>query len=278
MLDLILAVAMEMDAVRAVYLQGSRANPQAPRDEWQDYDIVYLVNELCTLIADHRWIDRFGERLILQMPEAMELLPPANDGTFPFLMLFTDGNRIDLTLIPLAVWEQRAPDSLSVQLLDKDGRRPALPEPSEADYFPALPTPNHYRDCCNEFRWTLTYVVKGLGRNEIIYAKAIQERVVRPMLEQMIVWEILRIHGERVNPGKHGKYFRQLLPAAHWEALLNTYTDSRKGAVWSAILTMSNLFEELAVGVADHFGFPYDSREAENIKSYLYRHWNSSSY
>ncbi len=46
MLDLILETATADDRVRVVIMNGSRANPNAPRDIFQDFDIVYLVTEL----------------------------------------------------------------------------------------------------------------------------------------------------------------------------------------------------------------------------------------
>jgi hypothetical protein len=43
MLDLILGVAKADTRIRAVYMNGSRANPKVPKDKNQDYDIVYVV-------------------------------------------------------------------------------------------------------------------------------------------------------------------------------------------------------------------------------------------
>ncbi|MCY7109227.1 aminoglycoside 6-adenylyltransferase, partial [Streptococcus oralis] len=40
MLDLILQTAKELQ-VNAVAMSGSRTNPKAPKDEFQDYDVVY---------------------------------------------------------------------------------------------------------------------------------------------------------------------------------------------------------------------------------------------
>ena len=45
MTALILGVAERDARVRAVFMNGSRANPNAPRDIFQDYDIVYVVEE-----------------------------------------------------------------------------------------------------------------------------------------------------------------------------------------------------------------------------------------
>lgn len=46
MLELILNVAKNDKRIRAVLLTGSRANPSAPRDAYQDYDITYFVKDV----------------------------------------------------------------------------------------------------------------------------------------------------------------------------------------------------------------------------------------
>lgn len=43
--DLILHVARNNEQIRAVYMNGSRANPNVQKDIYQDYDIVYVVTE-----------------------------------------------------------------------------------------------------------------------------------------------------------------------------------------------------------------------------------------
>ncbi len=66
--SLILKVVESNDRIRAVLLNGSRANPKAKKDSFQDYDIVYIVREINSFVSDHSWIDVFGDRIILQMP------------------------------------------------------------------------------------------------------------------------------------------------------------------------------------------------------------------
>src|SRR5688572_48366 len=105
-IELILSTAQQDARVRAVILNGSRANPRAPRDIFQDFDILYLVTEVESFTADHSWINRFGELLLLQMPETMDDPPPQHDGSFAYLMQFSDGNRIDLALWPIANLQQ----------------------------------------------------------------------------------------------------------------------------------------------------------------------------
>ena len=40
MLNLILNIAKEDDNIRAVLMSGSRANPDCPKDTYQDFDIM----------------------------------------------------------------------------------------------------------------------------------------------------------------------------------------------------------------------------------------------
>lgn len=120
MFDLIINTARNDERIRAVMLNGSRVNPSAPRDIFQDFDITYFVTAIAPFTADHTWINGFGEIMILQMPEAMEDPPPMQDGHFAYLMQFMDGNRIDLTLFPVAQLPAFTLESLSQMLLDKD--------------------------------------------------------------------------------------------------------------------------------------------------------------
>jgi aminoglycoside 6-adenylyltransferase len=68
-MQLIMDVAANNQDIRAVLLNGSRADPNVTKDIFQDYDIIYAVRDLSPFVQDHSWIDIFGERMILQMPE-----------------------------------------------------------------------------------------------------------------------------------------------------------------------------------------------------------------
>ena len=56
MYDLIISIAQSDERIRAVYLNGSRTNPNVPKDIFQDYDVVYVVTETKPFIVDKDWI------------------------------------------------------------------------------------------------------------------------------------------------------------------------------------------------------------------------------
>jgi aminoglycoside 6-adenylyltransferase len=274
MLELIVTTAANDDRVRAVIMNGSRVNPNARRDIFQDFDVVYLVTDVASFTHDQHWINRFGELMILQMPEAMGEPPPIRDGRFAYLMLFRDGNRIDLTLFPVDGLGEYKRDSLSLILLDKDNRLGPFPAPSESDYLPTRPTAKAFDDCCNEFWWVCPYVAKGLWREEIIYAKYMLDQVVREQLRKMLIWYVGVETEFSRNPGSYGKHLQQYLEPEIWAMLEKTYADANYDHTWDALFLMSELFRVVARQVADHFGFDYPQGDDEKVSAHL-RHVRS---
>jgi aminoglycoside 6-adenylyltransferase len=269
MLDLIVDTARNDERIRAVIMNGSRANPDAPRDRFQDFDIVYIVTDVAPFRYNYEWIKRFGEIMIMQMPEDMQDPPPSRDGGFTYLMQFTDGNRIDLGIYPLAKLDERRADSLSVLLLDKDALVGPLAPANESDYLPQPPTAKAFADCCNEFWWVCPYVAKGLWREEVLYAKYFLDHFVRDQVMKMAAWYVgTRTEFSR-NPGKCGKYLKQYLEPELWEMLLKTYSDADYDNTWEALYATCNLFRRLALQVAEHFGFVYRHEDDERVSAHL---------
>jgi aminoglycoside 6-adenylyltransferase len=269
MLELIVSTARDDDRIRAVILNGSRANPNAPRDMFQDFDVVYIVTDVASFKHDRDWIERFGELMILQMPDEMQYPPPDDDRGFAYLMQFTDGNRIDLGIDPVEMLDELKEDSLSILLLDKDGIVGTLEPSSEKGYLPKPPTAKQYADCCNEFWWVCPYVAKGLWREEILYARYMLDQVVRDELLKMMTWHIGAKTDFRVNPGKNGKYYDQYLDPVLWAMLLKTYSDASYDGTWEALEMMCNLFRITAIRVAKHFSFDYPHRDDDRVSAHL---------
>lgn len=268
MMDLILNTAKSDERIRAVVMNGSRENPNAPKDPFQDYDIAYIAKDLSSFTADHGWIDRFGKRIMLQMPETMR--NPLGDGRFTYLMLFDDGNRIDLQLIPLEKWKELlADDSESILLLDKDGLLPPFPPASDRDYLIPMPTELEYESCCNNFWWCTQNVAKGIWRDELPYAMFMLHEVVKAELHFMIDWHIGIGNGFRVSAGKQGKYYRRFLEKRCYERYAGIYSDSSHDHMWNALFGACDLFRELALSVGGRLGFAYPAEDDRRMTEYL---------
>ena len=269
MLDLILTFARNDDNIRAVVMNGSRANPNAPRDIFQDFDIACLVNDVKPYTRNKSIPSLFGEILILQEPEDMQDPPPDNDGTYGYLMQFMDGNRIDLSFHPPDIFKTVVADSQTIVLLDKDGTLVNVPPSSDKDYFPKPPTEKQFRDCCNEFWWVSPYVAKALWRGELTNAKHIQDVYVRDQLMKMLVWYFGVRTGFKKAPGKQGKYIRPDVEPEIWNELERTYADADFERIWASLFVMGSLFRRLAHAVAAHVGLEYHQHEDDNVSRFL---------
>ncbi len=259
--------------IRAVLLNGSRANTSLKSDSLQDFDIVYMVTDMESFLSDHGWTSVFGKKLIWQLPDEMDLgneRPDKNSHSFSYLMLFNDGNRIDLTLFPINnLASDFTPDSLTVVWLDKDKLFPNLPSSDDRDYLIQQPSEKEFKDVCNEFWWVSTYVSKGLVRNEIIYAKAIMENPVRQMFVKMIAWYIGIKMNFAVNMGKEGRFMSNYLTKKEYGTILNTYPDYKIKNIWTALFLMTDLFAEFAQFVAGKSNFQYNIEEQVNTLAWL---------
>ena len=161
MLELILGTAKKLQ-VDAVALSGSRTDTKAPKDEFQDYDVVYVLDDLDTLTSNLAWLDQFGTRII----EQHNVLGNRR----LYLMLFEDGNRIDLTLCPKEHIKEWVDSEAGFTVLeDKKGLFESY-SPSPERYWITPATETDFEKSCNEFWWVSAYVVKGICRKQVIYA------------------------------------------------------------------------------------------------------------
>ena len=279
MMDLILSTAQADERIRAVILNGSRANPNVQRDIFQDYDIVYVVTDMAPFVHNLAWIQRFGETMVMQLPDEMGEDRDRPHVSYAYLMQFMDGNRIDLTIYPLACLHEMARDSLSVLLLDKDGLIEPFPAPHEGDYLPQPPTAQQFFERCNEFWWVSPYVAKALWRGEILYAKQLLDGTLREQLMACLVWHVGTKTGFAVSTGKAGKYFRRYLEPAEWDLLLRSYADADAERTWEALLAMGELFHIVGVAIADVYGYEYPHLDDERVTAYLrhIRHLNKAA-
>ena len=183
MFDLILQTAKVLQ-VDAVAMSGSRINPQTQEDEFQDYDVVYIVDNLEDLISDLSWLDQFGMRLI----EQHNVLGHRR----LYLMLFEDGNRIDLTLCPKEHIQEWVDSEAGFRVLkDENGLFEAY-QPNVKRYWIAPPSEEEFAASCNEFWWVSAYVVKGICRKQIIYATDHLYGICQQELLKVLAWQVAR--------------------------------------------------------------------------------------
>ena len=265
MLQLITNFASNDERIRAIWLNGSRANPAAPKDIYMDFDAVCAVTEVSPYVADKTLPDRFGTIAVMQEPD------PPNDERYAYLMQFTDVNRIDLSFVRLDIARKEyGKDSQTILLLDKDNRLPPLPPPSDRNYRVQKPTAQEFAHTVNEFCWVAPYVAKGIKRQEHTYAQEQLNRYVRPELIRMLSVKAALPHDFTVSTGKCGKYLSRYLSAEEYEQLLSTYCRAEAEDEWRALLAAYDLFERTAEIVAAALDYPSERGQIQKSLHYVF--------
>lgn len=259
MMNMFIHFATHDKRVRLMTLEGSRTNKNITPDAFQDFDISYFVTDMNSFKTDNRWLDVFGKVAMMQKPEDMELFPPELGNWFSYIILFEDGNKLDLTLIPLNEVDNYFlnSDGLVEILLDKDSLIKQKVTASDQQYWIKKPTTREFDDCCNEFWMVSTYVVKGLARREILFAIDHLNEIARPNLLRMMSWQIGAEQGYNFSLGKNYKYINQYLPEEDWEELLSTYMENNYENMWQSLFTCYHLFRKYSQVTAQSLGYNY---------------------
>lgn len=267
MMDLIITIAKNDKRIRAAYLEGSRANPNVPKDIFKDYDVGYIVKETMSFRKDKNWIDCFGKRLYMQYPEESVYYSSDVNSSYGWLIQFADGNRLDLHVRTI----ENALKNLELYktLLDKDGCMPLQEDLCEERYFVKKPTQEQFLCTCNEFWWCLNNVAKGLWREELPYVMEMIDFNIRSMLTRVLEWKIGQEHQFSVNIGKSSKYMKYYLPKDIYEQYLKTYGPACSNEIWKSVFQMCDLFHETALELSEKMNFTYNREEAQNSRFYL---------
>ena len=257
-MNLVLQIAESLK-VDAVALSGSRTDDQAPKDEFQDYDVVYVVDDIDNLTNDLSWLDQFGKRIIEQEVTLGHRRL--------YLMLFEDGNRIDLTLCPkvhIKEWVESEADY--TVLVDEKGLFKSY-SPSPQRFWTSPASETDYEKTCNEFWWVSAYVVKGICRKQVSYATDHLYGICQQELLKILAWQVASDRGT-VDIGKNYKYLFNYMPAEKEKELSNLLDFSSLDKITQSLLATMQLFHQEAQSLAQKMGFKYEKEVADKMIEY----------
>ena len=258
MMGLILQIAESLQ-VEAVALSGSRTSPHPLKDEFQDYDVVYIVENLEDLVSDLSWMDQFGKRIIEQEVTLGH--------RHLYLMLFEDGNRIDLTLCPKEHIQEWVDSEADFRVLKDDKGLFDSYIPSPKRYWTAPPTEEDFAASCTEFWWVSAYVVKAIRRKQLVYATDHLYSICQQELLKVLAWQVTSDRGV-VDIGKNYKYLFHYLPAEQEKEFSALLDLSSFDKITHSLFATMRLFNLEAQILAQKMGFTYDKEVAEKMISY----------
>lgn len=257
-LDILIKTAKNLK-VKAVAMSGSRACLKAPKDEFQDYDVVYIVDDLDNLTSDLSWLTYFGGRIIEQEVSL--------GNRRLYLMLFEDGNRIDLTLCPKEHIQEWVDSEAGFTVLEDEKGLFESYSPSPKRFWIHPATETDFEKACNEFWWVSAYVVKGICRNQLIYATDHLYGICQQELLKVLAWQVASDKGT-VDVGKNYKYLFNYLPTSKEKEFSDLLDFSSIEKLTQSLYATMKLFHQEAQILAQKMGFEYGREVAEKMMRY----------
>ena len=258
MLDVVLKTAETLQ-VTAVAMSGSRTDTKASKDEFQDYDVVYVVENLDELITDLSWLDQFGKRIIEQEVGLGQRRL--------YLMLFEDGNRIDLTLCPKQQIQEWVDSEAGFTVLEDPEHLFEPYSPNIERYWTNPASQTDFEKSCNEFWWVSAYVVKGICRKQVIYSTDHLYGICQQELLKVLAWQVASDRGA-VDIGKNYKYLFNYLPIEKEKEFSALLDFSSLDKITQSLLATMEFFHQEAQYLAQKMGFKYEKEVAEKMMRY----------
>jgi aminoglycoside 6-adenylyltransferase len=132
--------------IRAVLLTSSRANPDATLDEFSDYDVIFVAEDIKSYMENESWLEEYGKILVIYR-DPIEVI--FGFEKFTRVTQYESGLKIDFTLWPVGLLKhvagmEKLPDYIDdgyKVLLDKDGLTRGMKAPSFRAFVPKPPSP-----------------------------------------------------------------------------------------------------------------------------------------
>ena len=255
----------DREAIQAILLTGSRANPSAAVDAFSDYDVLLVADDVHPFDEDRTWLEDFGLVLVAYW-DPIQPAPGYDYEQVGNVTLYRDGLRVDFIVWPVELLARIAqgpglPADLDlgyVVLLDKCGLVAGLPAPTYSHYVPAPPSNEVYQQVVENFFSDVPYVAKCLRRDELLPAKSCLDYDMKHVfLRRMLDWRAELDHDWSLPAGFMGRGLKKRLPPDIWSELERTYVGPGIEENWEALFRTLALFRRVAVEVAAALGYVY---------------------
>lgn len=266
MFELIFEIAKQDERIEAVLLNGSRANPNSIKDQFQDYDIIFATRHINDFVKDKEWHKQFGEILIMQEPDFEETKKKYK--VYGYLMQFRDMTRIDLRLMNPDSILEFIDDAYSKVLLDKKGNYQSFNFNKEEKYVTKVATQYEFEKIVNEIYWVSTYVIKGIARKDFMYAEYMVSNPVKTAYIKLIKQYILsEMNLEQYNFGKVNQNIIEKEEIK--EIIIKINCNNSLEAIEENIKYIIEHTNELATKISMKRDFEYNKEEHEAVKFYM---------
>ncbi len=274
LIDRIIALAQADDDIRSVILEGSLV-VRSHVDALSDYDINIFSRDFDRYLSDDGWMSQFGDVLVYQkeMFQFYGAIIPTR------LVIFRDRPRVDFSFWRISLLTDLVQGFKEYEsyrngyrvLVDKDQLARQLPAPDGLGFSITRPSRDEFLQTIYDFWFEACCVAKYLVRQDLWYAKLIENRYIKDHLYRMALWQHGVIRGWQPDPFLHleGKRFEKWASPELVRAFAGSFSAYDSGATWKSLFAMLELFHHLARQTASVLQIQYPARVEAGVLEYL---------
>jgi aminoglycoside 6-adenylyltransferase len=274
-IDRLISWADKKPDIRAMLLTSSRSRPDAVTDEFSDYDVIFVAEDIKPYMDDENWLEEYGRVLaVYRDPVTQEY------GYERFIRVtqYESGLKIDFALWPVGLLKhvaamEKLPDYIDdgyKVLLDKDGLARGMKAPSYRAFIIKPPTEAEYRQFVEEFFSNTPYAAKHIRRGDFFPLKYTLNFMRYEKLRKMLEWKVEIEHNWSLKYGMYGKGLSKYLEAEIINEIENTHAGTGPEADWESLFRIIALFRKVAREVGNKLGYAYPSEIDSRVVKYLY--------
>jgi aminoglycoside 6-adenylyltransferase len=262
------------DDIRVLMLTSSRAKPNEKLDEFSDYDVIFVAEDIKPYREDESWLNEYGQVLGVYRDPVQKTY---GFDKFTDVTQYESGLKIDFTLWPVGLLKKVAsmkelPDYIDdgyKVLLDKDGLTRGMKAPSNKAFIPKPPTEAEYLKFVEGFFYNTPYAAKFIRRGDFFPLKDMLNYLRYEKLRKLVEWKVEIEHGWSLKSGLYGKGLQKYLNPELLDEIENTYAGRGVEADWETLFRSLNLFRKVAKEVAKGLGYSYPEDKHTRLVEYL---------
>jgi aminoglycoside 6-adenylyltransferase len=275
-MDKLVLFAEESELIQAMLLFGSRARVRNVADEYSDYDIIFLVNDIDYFLNTDEWLNQI-EKCYISFQE------PTAAGGQERRVFFRDAMDMDFLFYNAKEAERLAADNTLQSffsrgytiLVDKIDFKSEIEHNKPFEETTIIFSEKEFINLANNFWFHSIWSLKKILRGEIWSAKCCVDGYMKDLLRQMLEGYSKAINGNNFDVWHEGRFFDNWVDKEIRKQLKIAYGTYDAVDILRAMNVTIHIFGEVSLKTAAILDYAYPiaaEKYAEEQIKYLSSH------
>lgn len=252
------------DELNILVLNGSMADSNVTHDKFQDIDFSVLSSNIMQTTNNIKYFNLFKNNILYTEDHQKKSYVHAS-----IKILLESGKEIGFNIYDNLEIFLREINRFVVLLFNKLNESIDFSPPTHRPFYVSKPQKEEFNKLLIDIYWATADVMKGVKREQFIYAKHKYDTILQPKMKQLLTWYIRDLHDWNVSLGAHGKRIKDYVESDIYNQYLSTYSANSLESIPEALLTAKSFVTDIGNRLADSLGYQFPSDIDNKMFKYL---------